>query len=325
MGQAAPKIVFVVMSAVSRADTVDQLARALAPHPVLVHHDFSQTPVFPLTAPNARFVPAPERTGWAVFGFCRGIIHSLRTALATMEFDYLQTLSPSCLPIRPMRDFEAHVAGPHDAHFAAIDLLADRDALMSVGYRAFTPEHTLRHRILRRLCAMYFGQGTGRREEEGVWLRSGRTPGALAWLALVATKAASWPWCGRHPFGARLRPYYGTSWFGARRAVVAGLVDLYEPPELRAWFSRLRIADEFLFPTLLMHLCPRKGPLNHFVQTYDEAHPGILCEQDFARLRRSGAWFARKFPDDPTAPVRLAALRELAGVARLEEGVLAAR
>ena len=43
----SPRIVFVVMSAVSKPGTIDQLARALAPHLVLVHHDFSQTPDFP--------------------------------------------------------------------------------------------------------------------------------------------------------------------------------------------------------------------------------------------------------------------------------------
>ena len=64
-----PRIVFVLMSAVAQPETVDQLAQALAPHVVLVHHDFSQTPHFPLSAPNVRFVPDPVRTGWAQFGF----------------------------------------------------------------------------------------------------------------------------------------------------------------------------------------------------------------------------------------------------------------
>jgi len=95
-----PKLVFLVMSAVSRPATIEQLARALAPHLVLVHHDFSQTPNFRLTAPNVRFVPNPRRTGWAVFGFVEGIFHSLQHATANFDFDYLQLLSPTCLPLR---------------------------------------------------------------------------------------------------------------------------------------------------------------------------------------------------------------------------------
>ena len=67
-----PKIVFLVMSAVSKPETVDQLARALAPHTVLVHHDFHQTPVFPLGASNAVFVPDPKHTGWGLFSFVEG-------------------------------------------------------------------------------------------------------------------------------------------------------------------------------------------------------------------------------------------------------------
>lgn len=317
---AAPRIAFVVMSAVSRPETVDQLARALAPHPVLVHHDFSQTPQFALSAPNASFVPNPRRTGWAVFGFNEGVFHSLAHALANVEFDYLQTLSPTCLPIKPMAAYEAH-AMQADAHFECIDLLADRDALMSVGYRAFTPEGSLRHRALRRLSGAYFGATPGRRDEAGIWLRTGRGPGLVPWLALAAVTTASRPRIGRHVFGTALRPYYGCAWFGARREVVAGMVELFARPELHDWFARLRIAEEFLTPSLLMHLKVRQGPMNHFIQTYDEAHVGQITLADLPRLQASPAFFGRKFPDDPAAPVRQRVLRELAGLKLGAEGL----
>lgn len=306
-----PRIVFVVMSAVARPGTVDQLARALAPHTVLVHHDFSQTRHFPLRASNVRFVPNPKHTGWAVFGFTEGVFHSLKYALDTIPFDYLQTLSPTCLPIKSMRQFEAHVSGPADAHFDCIDLLSDRDALMSVGYRAFTPEHSLRHRLLRRLSRAYFGPSPGRRDEAGVWLRSGQGRGLVPWLALGAVKAVSRPAIGRHLFGPGFRPYYGSPWFCGRRHVVEGLVEMFYRREVHDYYSRLRIADELLTGTLLMQLVRRKGPMNHLIQDYDEAHVGEFTEADLARLRSSPKYFARKFPDDPVAPVRLAVLREL--------------
>ena len=82
-----PNIVFLVMSAVGKPETLDQLAHSLAPHTVLVHHDFSQTPDFVLTAPNVRFVPDPKRTGWAFFGFVDGIFHSMKYALANLVAD----------------------------------------------------------------------------------------------------------------------------------------------------------------------------------------------------------------------------------------------
>jgi hypothetical protein len=314
MGDGAPKILFIVMSAVSRPGTVEQLARSLAPHQVLVHHDFSQTPHFPMAAPNARFVPEPRRTGWAVFGFTEGVFHSIRYALDHFDFDYLQMLSPTCLPIKSMAQFEEHVSGDAEAHFDCIDLLRDHDALMSVGYRAFTPEGSVRHRVLRRLSRGYFGEAHGRRDEAGIWLRSGERRGLLPWVARAAVEAFAHPGIGGHPFDASFRPYYGSPWFGARPHVVKALLEQFERPEIRGWFSRLRIADEFLVGSLLMQLVTRKGPMNHLIQRYDEAHVGEFTPDDLDDLRASPAFFARKFPDDPVAPVRLQVLRELVGV-----------
>lgn len=308
-----PKIVFLVMSAVSKPGTVDQLAHALAPHLVLVHHDFSQTPNFPLAASNVRFVPNPKRTGWAVFGFVEGIFHSMRYAMANFDFDYLQLLSPTCLPIKPLQGFEAHVAAGADAHFDCIDLLHDRDALMCVGYRAFTPEKSFRHRVARRLSLAYFGDSWGRRDEAGIWLRSGGAWGVMPWIALATVKALSQPWIGRHIFDESFRPYYGSTWFGARRHVVDAMVELFYRPAIHDYFCRLRIADEFLIPTLLMHLGVRKGPMNHFIQVFDQAHTGEIHEEHIGQLEGSGAYFARKFADSPMAPVRVRVLRELAG------------
>ncbi len=307
-----PRIVFAVMSAVTPAETVDQLARALAPHTVLVHHDFSQRPEFMLHSPNARFVDNPRRTGWATFGFVDGIFHTMAHALEHLEFDYLQLLSPTCLPIRPMAEFEAHVSGPAEAHFGAIDLLADHDCLVWVGYRAFTPDGTLRHRVLRRLSVDYFRGMPGRRDECGIWLRSGVRTGLEGLATRSLVKAFSRPWLGRHPFGEGFRPYYGSVWFGARHHVVQSLVQDYHAPGIRDYFSRLRIAEEFLIPTLLMRAVKAKGAFHHYVNRFVEAHPSKLSEADLETLRSSGAFFARKFPEDPAEPVRVRVLRELA-------------
>lgn len=315
----SPKIVFIVMSAVARPSTVDQLVRSLAPHPVLVHHDFSQSPDFSLAAPNARFVPEPRRTGWAVFGFTEGVFHSMRFALERIDFDYLQLLSPTCLPIKPIWQFEQHAAGEAEAHFDCLDLLADEDALMSVGYRAFTPEGSLRHRMLRRLSGSYFGKSPGRRDEAGIWLRSGRAPGIVPGIALAAMSAVSRPSFGRHPFNASFRPYYGSPWLGARRHIVQRLVEQFRQPGIRDYFSRLRIADEFLMVSLLKQLVRSKGPMNHFIQRYDHAHVGEFQPDDLQALRDSPAWFARKFPDNPLAAVRQRVLQDLVHVAPAEE------
>lgn len=305
------QIVFVVMSAVARPATVDQLAQTLSPHTVLVHHDFSQQPQFELQTPQVRLVPNPVRTGWAQFGFVDGIFHSLAHALEQLDFDYLQLLSPSCLPIKPLADFERHINGTHDAHFDAIDLSRDTDARLSVGYRAYTAEGSLGHRIARRLVTVYYGDSAGRRDEAGVWLRTGRS--SSAWAAL-----AGWP-LQALAGGARggrlgsLPLYYGSVWFGARRHIIEGLVRAYRQPGLRERFARMHIAEEFLLPSLLMHLRPRRAAMNHLIARFDGAHPGVWDSDQILSLRRSPAWFARKFPDDPQAPVRQLVIEQLAG------------
>jgi hypothetical protein len=301
------------MSAVSKPETVDQLARALAPHTVLVHHDFSQTPVFPLSAPNVRFVPDPRRTGWGVFGFVEGIFHAMQYALAHLDFDYLQLLSPSCLPIKPLEQFEAHVSGRADAHFDCVDVLGDLDALMSIGYRALTPERSLRFRVASLLSSAYFGSSPGRRDEAGIWLRSGGSKTPLSWLALVVTRALTRRSIGRHIFDENFRAYYGTAWFGARRHIITAMVEYFQRPRLHSYFSRLRLSEEILIPTLLMHLRTSKGPMNHCMQLFDEAHTGLFDEEHIGQLKNSPAYFARKFPDDPGAPVRTRVLDELVG------------
>jgi hypothetical protein len=310
-----PRIVFLLMSAVAPSATVEQLAHALAPHPVLVHHDFSQTPDFTLQAPNVQFVSDPVRTGWAQFGFVDGIFKGLQHALRRLDFDYLQLLSPSCLPIKPLAQFERHVSGPHDAHFEAIDLRRDGDARLSVGYRAWTSEGSLAHRLARRLVGVYYGDSQGRREQAGIWLRTGRS--SSAWSAL-----AGWP---LHAGASRLNDYrigpqrlslhYGSVWFGARRPVIEALVRAYGRAGLREHFARMHIAEEFLMPSLLMHLGVRRGPMNHRVQRFDGAHPGLFTTEHLNALRQSSAWFARKFPVEPQAAVRQQVLRDLVGVA----------
>ena len=62
-----------------------------------------------------------------------------------------------------------------------------------------------------------------------------------------------------------------------------------------------------------MHVAPAKGPMNHFIQRFDHAHPGRIEENDLQQLKAIPAFFARKFPDDPAAPIRIRVLAELVG------------
>jgi hypothetical protein len=97
--------------------------------------------------------------------------------------------------------------------------------------------------------------------------------------------------------------------------VIEALVRAYGRAGLREHFARMHIAEEFLLPSLLMHLGVRRGPMNHRVQRFDGAHPGLFQTEHLDALRQSGAWFARKFPVEPQAAVRQQVLRDLVGMA----------
>lgn len=313
-----PKLVFVIMSAVHPVQVVRELVRSLAPHTVLVHHDFSQTPDFELSEPNVIFVPHPKKTGWGAWGFTEGIFHSIRYALDSLEFDYLQLLSPTCLPIKPLSSFEEHVAArTSDVNFSWVDLYDDTDGLMSVGYRMFAPEHSMRHRFLRRVLMSYYGTSDRRRDVAGVQLRTSPamgTDGSLPWRARLALKMIQgWarPGSGRHPFDENFRPCFGSAWFGARRHVLEWMVRRFSQPDIVRYFSRLRIPEELVIPTLLRNSGFKSGPYNHCIITFNGPNPKWLDEGDFGTLQASPAFFARKFPVELDAPIRRRVLLDL--------------
>jgi hypothetical protein len=311
---------FVVMSAVVPAPVVDQLARALAPHPVLIHHDFTQLREFSVSAPNASFVPDPKIMGWGVWGFSAGVFHALRHATQHFEFDYLQLLSSSCLPIKSMTAFQAHVAASDaDAHVGSVSVRDDTDALMWVGWRIFTPCGTLRHRVLRRLGRLYFGPNSGRRDVAGIWMRSGPETNARGNKTLTASavecvhRAFANPHIGRHIFDDDLPPWFGSTWFGARRHTIEGMLRLFEQAHIQQYFERVWFADEFIIPTLARKAGARCADSDFMIGTFDEARPKTFDDSDFDALKQTPAFFARKFPSDPLAPIRMRVVRELVG------------
>lgn len=314
------RVLFLVMSAVHSAAAVDQLASALAPNQVLVHHDFSQTPEFELKSANAAFVPNPVRTGWSDWGFSEAIFHSVRHALDHLDFDYLKLLSPSCLPIKPVREFEDYLeAGRIEAAYECVDVFENREALMTVGYRALAGRETLWYRLLHKLSRAYFGPDPVTRDLAGIQLyvegaREARVSGALAArIADAALRFARSRVRRMAPFSGGFPLCIGGTWFGARRATLREMLEVFDRRDVRDYFCSLFGADEFLIPSVLHHLSPRQGPLLHFVSTFTGARPNWLCDEDFGMLRDSDAFFARKFPDDVSAPLRLKVLRELAG------------
>jgi hypothetical protein len=319
---------FVVMSAVVPAAAVDQIARALAPHPVLIHHDFTQLREFAVSAPNASFVPDPKIMGWGVWGFSAGVFHALRHATQHFEFDYLQLLSSSCLPIKSMAAFETHIATSRvDSHLGSLPVKEDLDVLMSVGWRAYAPQGSFRQRAMRRLSRAYFGGSTGRRDEGGIWLHSGAATGRnghprlIARLAEAVYRLMANPRIGRHIFDDDFSAWFGSTWFGAKRPTIEAMLALFDEPRTQRYFERIWSADEFIIPSLVRKTGAVCGPPDVLIGRFDEARPKTFDVADFRELEQSPAFFARKFPGDAGAPIRQRVLKELVGGPSVEATV----
>ena len=305
------------MSAAQRGELVDQLAWHLRPHKVVVHHDYRKLADFRPTGANIELIPNPLDTGWGTWGFCDAIFHTLRYALEQYDFDYFQLLSPTCMPLRPIQEFEAFVATDQaDVHADQMLVTRDDDTLMSFGYRTFARFPSLRFKILRRLRSWYFSQGTDVIQTHSLaMLRlrdADRSRTLPARSALWLTRQAALGRLGGHPFGAGLQPMIGGTFFGARRAVCEYLVELHARTAIPQYLKHLSLVDETLFATLIGNSNFLIGPSNHAINDFNKVgHPKWIELVDLERLAATGRFFGRKFSEDPYSPIRQVLLDRL--------------
>ena len=104
-------------------------------------------------------------------------------------------------------------------------------------------------------------------------------------------------------------------WFGASRAGCEYLVERLRDPEFVARFRHYFCAGEMLFNTAVAMSNLPSGQGNHAISQYIGARPQWIGLDDLDDLASTGKYFARKFPDQPEAPVRLQMLSRL-GVGR---------
>jgi hypothetical protein len=308
------RIIFGIMSAVQPAATVASLVDTLGPdHRVMVHHDWSQQPDFPLRRPNLSYVEQPERTGWANWGFSRGILKLVAEAVTREQFDYFQLLSPTCLPVRPMAEFEAHLAQcGADFLVDAVRLDSDPNVLMSHGWRAFAAADSTRQRILRRARKWYFGNDAVVESRDGLsfpvnsFVDAPGLAGMKARLGHAITLQAARGHGFSHPFSEAFPCYAGSTWFTASRRGCAHLLEQARDEALTGAFARMHMGDEMYFPSIFRNSGLPCGPAVHHIAGFIDARPAWFDLSSLDEIRRSRAFFARKFPEDPVSPVRVA-------------------
>ncbi len=316
-----PRIIFGLMSAVASPAIVEQLVLSLYPYRVVIHHDFSQQPNFSIKAANTCYVPDPKRTGYGVWAFTEGVIHLIKYCVEQVEFDYLQLMSPACLPIKPLSEFERYIAQSSvDAHAEFLDPSTDRDVMVSFGQRCYAPDKTLRHSLLIRARRWYVGTNPRKEEMAGVQIVRGpqnlwRHPEAV--IGYLIIRLARIGLFGRYLPEPGLNPLIGTTWIGATRPVCEYLARRLTEPALNDHYRRFRDIAEISIQTLLGNSNFHLGPLNTFVSTYEGWSPRVLGVEDLDRLEHTPHFFARKFPDNQNAPVRLRVLERIQETAPL--------
>lgn len=305
----APRVVFGIMSAVARPDTVAQLTRQLAPHQVVIHHDFTQQPDFRIEQQHVSFVAKPRRTGYNTWRWVAGVMRLMQVCLDRTDCDYFQLLSPSCLAVRPVHEFVRHVgSGDYDAH-AEFMSLGEPQVLMEFAHRALAPQQSLRRWLLRRARNWWVDPGAPCLGRAGLCVSSTRTNrhGALtpsALLALGVTRLIGQPWLATRPPLANRRLYFGGAWFGASREVCQYILEAGRDSRWRQYCRRVNDNGELVFATLLGNSRFRIGPQNHYVSRYEGFHPRVLTLDDLPPIAASGRFFARKFSDDPKDDIR---------------------
>lgn len=316
-----PRLVFGMTSATERPEVIEQLVDTLGGRPVVLHHDFGRQPGLRLDRPNVHFVTEVHATGWGSWGLCLAVVSTIRFALQRLDFDYFQLLSPSCMPLRPIAEFEARLAAsPFEGHADLVDIRNVPDYFANYGWRMYAPKGSLRQRLLGRARRIYFGPDAERVQGMGLAVLSDARsePGLrdllAKRLAIGTIRAMSLPAISGAPLGPRLHANVGSLWFGASRPLCEDIVRGMEDPRIVGYFRRLHIADELVFPTIIANTGRRIGAANHWINTFnDRGNPRTFKPGDLDALLASDASFARKFPGNPQAPLRTAliARREL--------------
>jgi hypothetical protein len=316
------RIVFGLLSCKDSAGAVEQFAKAVLPHVVLVHHDFSKFQGFDARAENIYLVDRHLETRWGDWSLVEAALLLMRQALDRFEFDYFQLVSESCLPIRPVAEFAKHLQFRQPAVMMNRFPIDSGDGLYNFGWRYFSSV-TLCQRIMRRAGAMYFGENKGRRTLMGVNMRL-RTADPTGWraklksgLGVLILRLFSSRLLSDFPVRTAGSCWVGSQWFGASREATAHILNARSAwPSLARHYAKCPIPDESYFHTLIA--ATSAGLViggNHYTSWASAGSgPDQLHLSDLAALLVSDAFFARKLSLNPLCPLRLALLENTLAV-----------
>ena len=261
---------------------------------VLVHHDDRHEPIDPAAceAAGGRLVHYGLPVEWGNMAYTDMLLAALAELSEGIDPDWIAVVSGQDYPLRPLRDFQRHLAeSPHHALLGDLWEL-DLSVEPPPPEREFYLRYRYRHYAPPRPVAAVLARALGRRAylrelPKGLGLRLGLKP-------------------RRHPFGPDLRCHVCSDWLTLERRAVRAVLDFTRAnPHVMEHYRRTIIPSESLFATALAN-DPRIsiGRATRVLGFEDRApHPRTFGTGDLEHLLASGMHFARKFDDGIDARV----------------------
>lgn len=223
-------------------------------------------------APRLHLARARARCRWGGYGLVQAVFNTLEEAETLgLEPDYVVLLSGACLPCRPVRQLERFLTAKRGREFIEV---ADQ-SWMRGGLRA--ERHTLFH--------VFDKKRRSRVEKNAVLMQ--RALGV------------------KRRFPAGLTPRFGSQWWALSGPTCRATLD-YARRNRRtmAFFHKVWIPDEMVFPTLVHHLCaPGKLAgvgLTHY-QFTDRGKPVVYFDDHADYVATLDSFFFRKAAPQATA------------------------
>ncbi len=260
---------------------------------VLVHHDQRREPLDPDAVEQAggRLAQYGLSVEWGNVAYTEMLLRALSQFAEELDPDWVAVVSGQDYPLRPLTEFEDHLArSPYQALLGDLWEL-DLSAEPPPPQREFYLRYRYRHYAPPRAVAAVLGRALGRhaylRElPMGLGLRLGLRP-------------------PRHPFGPGLRCHVCSDWLTLSRDAVRAVIDFTRTRgDVMGHYRRTIIPSESLFATVLANdPSIGIGPAPRMLGFEEGApHPRTFTADDVEGLLSSGMHFARKF--DQTSDAR---------------------